>query len=556
MIVAKIPLNEEQRLEDLYSYNILDTTAERDFDELVELANLICGTPMSLVSLIDRHRQWNKASQGFAGGDSPRDMSICSHVILGDDLFIVENTLEDERFHDLPAVINDPNIRFYAGAPIVSQNGFRLGAVCVLSDQPRRLDDVQRAALSRLARQASLLLQLRKKNEQLMRIAREQLQLKQMAEVASKTQKQFLSTMSHEIRTPLNGIIGMTNLLLGENPSEHQMEYLNGLKFASDHLLNVVNDILDYNKITGSKLTFEEIDFNLPQLLQEINRTHAVTARTKDLRLELIIDSSLPQWINGDPGRLTQVLHNLLGNALKFTNEGSVQLQVNLNGQDESGYSIHFAVKDSGIGIAEDKLAKVFEEFGQAHAGIARQFGGTGLGLSITKKILELQGSEINIQSAPDHGSCFSFSLRFLQPKMPADGPRVCKPEDSASFTNLRVLVVEDNQLNWVVLRKYLQLWNIEADHAINGAVALDLVRTRGYDIIFMDLQMPVMDGYEATRKLRDELGFEGAVFAITADAFVSQEQDLKSLGFTDSVVKPFDRTELCAKMTDAQNKM
>ncbi|RYZ21592.1 MAG: hybrid sensor histidine kinase/response regulator [Chitinophagaceae bacterium] len=554
MISAPLPANELQRLEDLYSFSILDTAAERDFDELVELASMICGTPMSTVTLVDKGRQWFKARMGIDAPETPRSDAFCAHAILQNNLLLVEDALEDERFHDNPLVTGAPHIRFYAGAPIVSQNGFTIGTVCVLDENPRRLDAGQQEALGKLARQASLLLELRKKNMQLKRIAREQLQLKQLAEIASKTHKQFLSTMSHEIRTPLNGIIGMTNLLLSEGPRPDQLEYLNSLRFAGDHLLNVVNDILDYNKITGANLTFESIDFNLAQLVQEIGRSHAVNARNKGLLLEVNVEASVPEWVNGDPARLTQVLHNLVGNAVKFTEKGSVQLRVALESGAGHQPAIHFAVKDTGIGIDQDKLEKVFEEFGQAHAGINRQFGGTGLGLAISKKLLELQGSEIFVKSTPGTGSCFYFTLAFAKPQRAEEAARICRPEDTATFSDLKVLVVEDNQLNWVVLRKYLQVWQVEADHAVNGAVALDKARGQDYDIIFMDLQMPVMDGYEATRRLREELNFRGSIFAITADAFVSKEQDLTLVGFTDSVTKPFDRGELCAKMSTVRN--
>ncbi|RYY40439.1 MAG: GAF domain-containing sensor histidine kinase [Chitinophagaceae bacterium] len=550
MIPAALPSNELQRLEDLYSYDILDTAAERDFDELVALANLVCGTQMSLVALMDEHRQWNKASEGYPVPETPRELTICSHAILGEDLFVVENALEDERFCDLPGVRNHPGVRFYAGAPIMSMNGYALGTVCVFSDKPGQLTEVQKSTLRRLARQASLLLELRKKNNQLQQIAREQLQLKQLAELAGKMQKQFLSTMSHEIRTPLNGVIGMTNLLLAEQPNAQQLEYLQSLKFASEHLLSVVNDVLDYNKITGNNLRFEQIDFNLLHLVRDISRSHAVTANGKGITLEFSVDAAVPEWVNGDPARLTQVLHNLLGNAVKFTESGGVQLKAKLLGSNIERPEVYFAVHDSGIGIAEDALERVFDEFGQAHAGISRQFGGTGLGLAITKKILELQGSEIFVQSTPGEGSTFYFTLPFNKPAE-QDAARPCKPEDTASFSGLSVLVAEDNQLNWVVLRKYLQVWNVEADRAEDGAIALQKAAATHYDLVFMDLQMPNVDGYEATRRLREELRFQGAIYAITANAFVKEEQDLEALGFTGSVVKPFDRTELCARMTE-----
>ncbi|TCZ65758.1 GAF domain-containing hybrid sensor histidine kinase/response regulator [Flaviaesturariibacter aridisoli] len=545
-----IPANEQERLEDLYSYDILDTGPERDFDELAELANLVCGTQMSLVSLIDEHRQWNKASVGYPVPETPRELTICQHVILGSELFVVENALEDQRFRDLPGVQHDPRVRFYAGAPIISAKGFSLGTVCVFSDVPGQLTEVQRSTLLRLARQASLLLELRKKNEQLKRIAREQLQLKQLAELSGKMQKQFLSTMSHEIRTPLNGVIGMAHLLLSDNPAPHQLENLRSLKFASEHLLAVVNDVLDYNKITGSGLTFEQIDFNLLQLVREVGRAHAVAAQQKGIGLEFHIDAAVPEWVSGDPARLTQVLHNLLGNAVKFTEKGGVELQVRLEETGAGHFAIRFAVQDTGIGIAAEALEKVFDEFSQAHAGISRQFGGTGLGLAISKKLLELQGSEIFVQSKPGEGSTFSFTLALRKPAQ-VKAAASCPPEDKADFSELNILVAEDNPLNWVVLRKYLQLWGVEADHAGNGAVALEKAAGKRYDLVFMDLQMPVLDGYAATRRLREELHFEGPIFAITANAFVNEEQDLEALGFTGSVVKPFDRPELCARMTE-----
>ncbi|GAB4092150.1 GAF domain-containing hybrid sensor histidine kinase/response regulator [Flaviaesturariibacter terrae] len=547
---AALPSNEQQRLEDLYSYGILDTGPERDFDELAELANLICGTQMSLVSLIDEHRQWNKASVGYPVAETPREITICQHVILGTELFVVENTLEDKRFCDLPGVQHDPKVRFYAGAPIISPGGFSLGTVCVFSDRPGQLNDLQKTTLQGLARQASLLLEFRKKNEQLKQIAREQLQLKQLAEIASKTQKQFLSTMSHEIRTPLNGVIGMTNLLLAENPAPQQLEYLHSLRFAADHLLSVVNDVLDYNKITGNVLSFERIDFNLGNIIREVGRSHAVSATAKGIRLDVSIDSSVPERVNGDPARLTQVLHNLLGNAVKFTEKGSVQLQVKLQQTGDEHFDIYFAVKDTGIGIDESGLEKIFDEFSQAHAGISRQFGGTGLGLAISKKILELQGSEIFVRSKPGEGSTFYFTLPLRKPLARSSrGEGQPRPEETAAFPGLSVLVAEDNPLNWVVLRKYLQLWKVEPDHAANGALALEMAAQKQYDVIFMDLQMPVLDGYSATEQLRAR-GYDGAIYAISANAFAKEEQDLPALGFTDSVSKPFDRAELCSKLT------
>jgi signal transduction histidine kinase len=414
MIAAPFPANELLRLEDLHSYKILDTQAERDYDMLVELASLICDCEMSRITLVDKDRQWFKSAKGKTIPETPRSEAICGYAILQDKVFIVENTLADERFFDLPSVTGDPRIRFYAGAPITSSKGFRLGTVCVLDTSPKALNEVQIEALEKLARQASLLFEFRKKNDDLGKFAAEQQDLKQQAEIASRTQKQFLSTMSHEIRTPLNGVIGMANLLLMDNPAPHQLESLHSLRFASETLLSVVNDVLDYSKITSESLVFEKRSFHLYQLLQEIAKTHAVTATAKGISIELNTDLNVPEWVTGDSARLTQVLNNLIGNAVKFTTTGGVRIRLQLTDTSPGSATIRFDVTDTGIGIEESQLDSVFEQFTQANAGITRNHGGTGLGLAITKKLLELQGSAISVTSVLGQGSTFTFTLALV----------------------------------------------------------------------------------------------------------------------------------------------
>lgn len=553
MIAHPLPINEDLRLDDLYSYSVLDSQAEQDYDQLVELASLICQCDMSLVSLVDKDRQWFKAKKGIDLPQTPREEAICAHAILQDDVFIVENTLADERFWNLPTVLGDPNIRFYAGAPITSSRGFKLGTVCVLDSNPKVLSELQIQALHKLARQASILFEFRKKNDELKTIAQEQLKLKQLAEVASRSQKQFLSTMSHEIRTPLNGVIGMTNILLLEDPAPHQLEYLNSLKFASASLLNVVNDVLDYNKITSENLVFEKASFNLYKLLQEIAKTHAIAAKAKGMSIELNTDLNIPEWVIGDSARLTQILNNLIGNAIKFTSKGGIKIRLQLVDTTPDIASIKFEIADSGIGIEEDQLDTIFEQFTQANAGITRHFGGTGLGLAITKKLLELQGSEIKVSSKMGEGSTFYFTLSFSRSQ-----EIVKKRETNIQTLQLdgtKVLIVEDNKLNWVVLKKYLSAWKVEAGLAENGAIALQMVKEGSYDIVFMDLQMPVMDGFVAAKAMREQELYNGPIIAITADAFVNQDHDLSLFGFTDSVLKPFDRAELAAKLIQHTTK-
>jgi two-component system, sensor histidine kinase len=548
MIAIPFPSNEKERLHDLHAFGILDTPPETDFDQLVELASLICQCKMSLVTLIDGDRQWFKAKKNISDHQTPRSESICSYTIMQNDVFVVENTLTDKRFHNLPVVKNELKVRFYAGIPIFSSNGFALGTVCVLHEEPHQLNDLQKHALRSLARQASILFELRKKNRELKQLADEQARLKTIAEVAARSQKQFLSTMSHEIRTPLNAILGMTNILLAESPTKQQEEYLNSLKFSSENLVAVVNDVLDFNKITSYDLVFEKIDFHLHGLLKDITKSHSVAAGSKKVDLELTIRDSVPPMVNGDSTRLVQVLNNLLGNAIKFTDKGFVKIEVAGEGTTAGETAVRFTVTDSGIGIAKDEIGNIFEEFSQANASITRNFGGTGLGLAICKNLLDLQGSTLQVSSVPGEGSCFYFTLSFNK----ATTKQQDKPVRNADVSVLKgwhVLVVEDNTLNWVVLKKYLSAWGVTCEQAENGAIAIEMIAANNYDMVFMDLQMPVMDGITAIRILRNEKGFTKPVIAISANLNPKEEFDVEASGFSGSVLKPFHKKELAATM-------
>jgi CheY-like chemotaxis protein len=352
----------------------------------------------------------------------------------------------------------------------------------------------------------------------------------------------------------LNGIVGITNILLSEDPTSQQEEYLNSLKFASENLVAVVNDVLDHNKITSYDLKFEKLDFDLHVVLKEINRSHAVTAGAKKIDLELTIHDSVPRKVNGDSTRLIQVLNNLLGNALKFTDTGFVKIEVTTTAFTEDTISICFRVTDTGIGIAPDEVGNIFEEFSQANISITRNFGGTGLGLAISKNLLNLQGAELEVSSVPGEGSCFHFTLAFNKANGNGQQKNV-HDADLSQLKGLRVLVVEDNKLNWVVLKKYLSSWNVISEHAENGAIALEMIAANNYDMVFMDLQMPVMDGMTTINVLRNEKGFTKPVIAITANAYVNEEYNTEASGFSGSILKPFQKKELAATMISFFNQ-
>lgn len=554
MIQAAIPEFEKERLANLYSYQILDTLPEEDFNHLVELASLICRCDMSVINFIDADRQWGKAEKGLGDTEAPRQISMCAHTILSNEVMLIEDTLLDTRFFDNPFV-TEGGVRFYAGAPICSEKGFNLGTLCVCDIKPRILEQQQVDALKKLARQAAVLLEIRKKNVELQNIARREQELKEQAQAAQKAQEQFLSTMSHEIRTPLNGIIGMVELMEDENLQEDQKENLRTLKFSSDNLLCIVNDILDYNKISAGKITLEEIDFNIYQLISDIKKAHLVKTQEKGIELFISIDSKIPENIKGDPTRLTQILHNLVGNAVKFTKKGSVSIVLKWGGEDEGTVVTLFEIKDTGIGIEQNMQGAIFDQFSQANDGITRQFGGTGLGLAITKKLVELMGSEIKISSQINEGSCFYFELRCKKSGQSASKTNKEEALIKDDLSRLKVLIAEDNAVNIMVLKKVLLKWGINPDESYNGQEAIDKITEKQYDLVLMDMQMPVMDGLTAIKKFRRENIYDGPVLLITADAFINVNNQVVSWGFDDFILKPFKADDLYTKIKRVTSK-
>nr|WP_068890525.1 response regulator [Pedobacter panaciterrae] len=384
-------------------------------------------------------------------------------------------------------------------------------------------------------------------------VERELLKAKQIAENAAMAKQQFLSNMSHEIRTPMNAVIGMTNLLLQENPKPEQIDGLRILKFSSENLLGLINDVLDYSKIESGKISFEQIDFNLVDLANNVRETHYLAAKEKGLQFKIKVDSDLPVMIVGDPTRLTQILNNLVSNAIKFTNSGSVIMDLSLNKVLGNLVDVDFAITDTGIGIDADKKDYIFESFTQASADTTRVFGGTGLGLAITKKIIELLGGNISVKSTVAKGSSFMFNLQFKKSKKKVANVRI--PEIVPDFLNLsgyKILLVEDNEINVIVARKFMQKWGLHIDCAGNGTEAVEKVIENHYDLVLMDLEMPKMDGYEATKVIRsigDDKFKQLPIIALTASLLTEINKQILEAGIDDYVAKPFSPTELHSKI-------
>jgi len=385
------------------------------------------------------------------------------------------------------------------------------------------------------------------------------------AEKSSQVQSEFLSTMSHEIRTPLNAVIGMSNLLLMNNPRQDQSENLEILKFSANNLLAIVNDVLDFNKIESGKVVFEKIKFNLVDLMQNICGGQIIKAEEKGLLFKLDIDSTLrKKVIFGDPTRLTQIIFNLVSNAIKFTAQGNVWVRVTCLEDRHNNITVGFSVKDSGIGIKKENLETIFEPFTQESITTTRQYGGTGLGLAIVKRLLELQAIQMYVSSNVGEGSEFSFNMEFpvsteviAQPKERAvipeqqkQQPVVSEIEDPGS--NLRVLIAEDNPVNVMLMKKLFSKWKIVPTIAENGERAVEIVQYGNFDIILMDLQMPVMNGFDASmeiRKMPDPAKANIPIIALTASALFDIRDQVTNAGMNDYVAKPFKPDELMEKI-------
>ncbi|WP_257455237.1 PAS domain-containing hybrid sensor histidine kinase/response regulator [Archangium lipolyticum] len=383
---------------------------------------------------------------------------------------------------------------------------------------------------------------------------RELLLARRKAEEAIKTKTDFVSMISHEIRTPLNAIMGISNLLGDTQLSPQQEEYVRILGFSSASLLNLINNVLDFNKMDAGKVTLEERSFDVRQLLYDTVYGLGLKAEEKNLPLRVEIDEQVPAYVVGDPLKLGQILTNLVSNAIKFTEKGAVTVELRLGELFPDSAALEFRVTDTGIGIARERLPHIFEEFTQASYDINLKYGGTGLGLTISQKLLELYGTRMVVESTPGRGSSFSFRLRLMIGEEPGEARLTAEtPPDERSLQGRRILVAEDNEVNVFVLSRFLRKWGIEFDVVGDGRQALEKITGRDYDLVLMDLQMPGLDGFEATRLIRSlpsERLKRLPILALSASARISLGDRLASAGFTDFIGKPFKPEELFTKIT------
>lgn len=449
---------------------------------------------------------------------------------------------------DYPLTIRDHKLTevLFNGSVYKDESGRVLGAVVVARDitEQKRIEKefIEAKVFAELA--TGIAEEAKSKAEEATHIA----------EDAVKAKQQFLSNMSHEIRTPMNAIIGFTKVVLKTELTAKQKEYLMAIKMSGDALIVLINDILDLAKVDAGKMVFEETPFKLALSISAMLHLFELKIQEKNLILVKEYDENIPTVLVGDPVRLHQIILNLVSNAVKFTTTGGITIKVLLQEEDEEKVVVQFSVTDTGIGIAENKMNSIFENFQQASSGTSRIYGGTGLGLAIVKQLVEAQNGKIKVTSEIGKGSTFSFTLSFQKTKAAAEEDIEILELDNR-IKHIKVLVVEDMALNQLLMKTLLDDFGFERDIASNGKIAIEKLETQSYDIILMDLQMPEMNGFEATEHIRNKMKLTIPIIALTADVTTVDLAKCRAVGMNDYIAKPVDERLLYSKIISLVKK-
>ena len=529
MEAAPLPKNEEERLAELLSYDVLDTEAEKLFDDLTALASQICETPIALISLVDPNRQWFKSKVGLDAEETSREIAFCSHAILQREVFEVPNATLDPRFHDNPLVTGAPDIRFYAGAPLITPSGHAIGTLCAIDKKPRQLTDAQKTSLQTLSKSVVAHLELKRKNRELER--------------TSQFKSDFLSYISHEIRTPLNAINTFSRLLESEAsklnlPSTFSTP-LSHVSQSGERLLEIVNSVLDINQIEAGKMRVMPRAVCLNDFFTHLFSLTKIRAEESGVVFSTSSEAALPESLFFDDTKFGQVALNILSNAIKFTaKDKSVKAQVKY----KSGKLI-FNVIDQGIGMSEEDQELLFTPFERMEN--ARKISGTGLGLNISKRLIELMDGSIKVSSKLNAGTRVSVSI-------PADSIDTSEPSESSPRSlvaqldidkSANVLVVEDHYINQVVIQTLFEKLGVQFAIVSTGEEGVEYAKSHPAELVLMDLNLPGIQGDEATaqiKRLRPEL----PIVALTADV-ITKADYLREKGLDDVLTKPINSDEL-----------
>ena len=576
-----VAAEDAERISKLKKYQVLNNNEEPAFARLTELAKLFFNMPVVAITFMDEETQYLKSLHGLDGiCTTSRKVAICNYTVLSDEVLVLPDLTEDSRFSQNPLVTEAPYLRFYAGAPIIMHEDgktYRLGSLCLMDMQAHH-DFTEKDAdiLAQFAAMAADALKLQDQQRH--------------AKHANEMKSEFLANMSHEIRTPMNGIIGMVEMLAETKLSAEQQEYVDNIKVSNEHLLAIINGILDLSKVESGKMTIDSIPMNISSLCNEVVSLFAVKARQRGLTLDYHYTEALSPYIKGDPVRIKQIMVNLVNNAIKFTREGgrvtidvkhmennpcedkygnhksicSHELQVEQASHyntDDRGSVNHqdmtlcIEVTDTGVGIKPESLEAIFDAYDQANKSTHRLYGGTGLGLSVCKSLVELMGGYIEVDSAVGIGTTFTVLL----PLPPIDEAHYESWQDSNDFGMTEpshelighILLVEDDSVNAMIAKKALNNSGHTVTHVTDGQQAIEVfaLNPEQYDVILMDHHMPIMDGVQATIKLHELYDPQALppIIALTANAMDGERKKYLDVGMQDYCTKPFKQEQLNA---------